>query len=248
VDDHCRQCAQCAQLIADSARLGRGLAATVPCTQDDLNVQLAAIESRIAGERGLRAFLRSRPTRWRFGACVALAAALLTRELLRTHVPLRELGASRLLAGVSLLSGLALIAHSALRPMPLQGSAARRRSLFAFAAWALPCMLWLAPETHAGAEDFSGGGFALHSLSCFGYGSALAAPSFALLWAFDRSESVPYRVWALAAGSVSLLSALLLLVHCPSTEFFHLITGHFSIGLVWFSVVSSAYYWHRFSK
>ena len=172
-----------------------------------------------------------------------LPAILLVRELLRKRVSLRELGTLRMLAGLLLLALLGVVTHSALQPLPIERRAARLRSLLALVAWCLPCVLWFAPEATVSAEELSSSGFALRSLSCFGYGSALAAPSFVLLWAFDRGERVPFRVWALAAGVVALLSSSILLLHCPSTQRAHLIAGHFSIGLAWFMAVSSAAWW-----
>jgi hypothetical protein len=245
VEDHLKQCAHCNELFGDAARLGRQLARAAPPSSGDMTAQLLATESLLARERGLRAFLRSRSTRVRWTLCLTLAAALLIGESLRKRVALHELGTSRLLAGLLLLIVLVLLTRSSLRPLPLERAAARLRTLLAFAAWTLPCMLLIAPEARAGAEDFSSSGFALRSLACFGYGSALAAPSFALLYAFDRDDRVPHRVLASGAGLVALLSSLILLVHCPSTERAHLIAGHFSIGLVWFVAVSITSFWRR---
>lgn len=238
VDEHLKKCSHCRELFGDSATLGRHLAGALFRAPDDWSTQLVATESLLARERGLRAFLRSRPTLVRHALCLVLAAALLIGELLRERVPVHELGTGRTLAGVLLLIALALITRSSLRSPPLGATTARLRSLFPFVAWALPCVLWFAPE--ASAEDLSSSGFALRSLACFGYGSALAAPSFVLLYAFDRDERVPHRVLALGAGAVAVLSSLILLVHCPSTQLAHVITGHFSIGLIWFAAVSIA--------
>lgn len=245
VDDHLKQCSHCSELFGDAARLGRHLAGAAPRAPDDMTAQLVATESLLARERGVRAFLRSRSTRVRWTLCLTLAATVLAGELLRKRVVLHELGTSRSLAGLLLLIVLALITRSALHPLPLERSAARLRTLLALVAWTLPCMLLFAPEAHAGAEDFSSSGFALRSLACFGYGSALAAPSFVLLYAFDRDQRVPHRVLASAAGLVAVLSSLILLVHCPSTQRAHLIAGHFSIGLVWFVAVSIASFRRR---
>jgi len=245
VDEHLTQCSHCSELFAEAARLGRRLAAAAPRTPADLTAQVVATESLLAREHGPRAFLRSRSTRVRWTLCLTLAAGLLAGELLRKRVVLHELGTSRWLAGLLLLIVLALLTRSSLRPLPLERSAARLRTMLALVAWTLPCMLLFAPEARAGAEDFSGGGFALRSLSCFGYGSALAAPSFALLYAFDRDERVSHRVLASGAGLVAVLSSLILLVHCPSSQRAHLIAGHFSIGLVWFVAVSITSFWRR---
>jgi hypothetical protein len=86
------------------------------------------------------------------------------------------------------------------------------------------------------ADDLNGG-FAVRSLACFAYGSAIAAPSLVLLWLFDRAAHVPYQVWALGVGVVTLLANAILLVHCPISNRAHLLAGHISIGLVWLLVV-----------
>lgn len=238
VGEHLVGCAHCRELFGNAAALGHRLAGVAPQALPDVAPQLVVTEALIANERGLRAFLRSRstPARWALG--LFLPALLLIRELLRERVSLRELGSLRILTGLLLLGLLALIVRSALRPLPIERRAARLRSAMALVAWCLPCVLWLAPEGPVGVESVSTGDFALRSLSCFGYGSALAAPPFALLWALDREQVVSYRVWALAAGLVAVLSSLILLLHCPSTQRAHLVAGHFSIGLAWFSAVS----------
>ncbi|HET7542553.1 MAG TPA: hypothetical protein VFK05_21935 [Polyangiaceae bacterium] len=240
--EHLLECAQCRELFGD-AELGRRLANVEPRATGDLTEQLLATERLIARERGLRAFLRSRSTKARWAVSLAFSAAFLVRELLCTRISLRELGALRVVAALLSFGLLGLVASSALRPWPLERRAARGRAVFAWLAWSLPCVLWFAPEARAGTDDFSSTGFALRSLTCFGYGSALSAPSVALLWAFDRGESAPYRVWALGAGWVALLSSAILLLHCPSTERAHLLAGHFSIGLAWFMAVSLASWW-----
>jgi hypothetical protein len=236
VDEHSKCCPQCAELLRNAAALGRRLALAATGLPRRAGAQLAATESLIAGERGLRAFLRSRSTRMRWLLSLSLPALLLVRELLHQRVPWRTLGTPRLLGGLLLAGLLGLVAHSALRPLPVERRAARLRTALAAVAWCLPCVLWFAPETQASAEDVSGG-FA-RSLTCFAYGSALGAPSFALLWALDRGVRVPFRVWALAAGTVALVSNLVLLLHCPNTNRAHLVAGHFSIGLIWFLAAS----------
>jgi len=239
VDEHLRVCGHCAELFDDSGALGRLLASAGAEPAIASSAQLAATEALLDREQGLRAFLRSRSTRIRWLLSLSLPALLLTRELLRKRVPWRDLSLPRVIAGGVLLGLFALVAHSALRPLPLERRAARLRSALALVAWCLPCVLWFAPEARAGAEELSGA-FGSRSLACFAYGSAFAAPSFALLWAMDRGVYVPYRVWALAAGGVALLANLILMLHCPITSRAHLVAGHFSIGLAWLVAVSSA--------
>ena len=113
-------------------------------------------------------------------------------SLLRKRVPWRGLGTPRMLAGVALLGFLGVVAHSALRPLPIERRAARLRSALAAVAWCVPCVLWFVPEARANAAEFLSAGFGWRSLSCFAYGSVLGAPSFALLWVFDRGLRVPF--------------------------------------------------------
>jgi len=243
VDEHLKGCTHCNELFGNGAELGRCLAAIAPHTPQDITKQLAVTESLLAHERGLRAFLRSRSTRARWALSLMLPAVLLVHELLRKRVLARELGSTRVLVAALLVGLLGIIAHSALRPLPIERRGARLCMGLALVAWCVPCVLWFAAEGPVRTQDFSSSGFALRSLACFAYGSACSAPSFALLWAFDRGERVPYRVWALAAGLVALLSNLILLLHCPSAQRAHLIAGHFSIGLAWLMAVSLANWW-----
>jgi hypothetical protein len=239
VDEHLKVCRHCTELFDNGGELGLRLGIGTAYASDDFDAQLAATQSLIERERGVRAFLRSRSTGVRWLLSLGLPMLLLTRELLRKRVLWRDLGTPRIIAGLVLLGLLGLLAHSALRPLPIERRAARLRASLAVVAWCLPCVLWFAPEARASADELSGG-FAWHSLACFAYGSALAAPSFALLWALDRDARVSYRVWALAAGMVALLGNLILMLHCSITSPAHLLAGHFSIGLVWFAAVSTA--------
>jgi len=236
VNEHLKWCPQCAELFQNAAALGRRLASSVRAAPRAGKSQLAVTEALIANERGVRAYLRSRSTRVRWTLSLLVPALLLARELMRKRAAWHELGTPRLLGGLLLVGLLGLVTRSALRPLPVERRAARLRSALAMVAWCLPCVLWFAPEAQAGAAELSGD-FTLRSLSCFAYGSALAAPSFAMLWALDRGVRVSSQVWALAAGSVALLANSLLLLHCASTNRAHLMAGHFSIGLVWLVAV-----------
>jgi hypothetical protein len=243
VVEHLSGCEQCRELFGNRAQLGRGLARVAPCRRDRISEQLLATEALIAGERGVRAFLRSRSTRLRLGSSLSLPALLLLRELAGKPIALHEFNSLRILAGVLLLGLLGIVVHSALRPLPGQPRAARLCTVLALTAWCLPCALLLLPQAPSSPDALSRSDFALRSLTCFGYGSALAAPSFALLWAFERGERLPRYVWALGTGLVAVLSSLILLLHCPSTQRVHLIAGHFSIGPACFLLVAIVSRW-----
>ncbi len=241
VGEHLQWCPHCRELFRDDAALGRHLAgaAAEPALA---TLGFARVSSTLEAEHGVRSFLRSRSTRLRWLISLALPAALFAYELLRHRVPLGSISTPRLAVGGVLVGVFALVTWLALRPAPLERHAARARAMLAFVTWCLPCALCLVPETHASRDD---GHFALRSLACFGYGSALAAPSFALSWVFDRGLDLPYRVWAFGAGIVALVANLILLVHCPVGARAHLIVGHFSIGFTWFLAVSLGEWWRR---
>jgi hypothetical protein len=245
VAEHLKVCGHCAELFENSGALGQELAHISAESVAPANAQLAATESLLDREHGLRAFLRSRSTRTRWRVALSVPALLLTRELLRKRVPWRDWTQPRILAGLFLLGLFGLVTHSALRPLPIERRAARVRVALALVTWCVPCVLWFTPEAQASADELSGGAFAWRSLACFAYGSALAAPSFALLWAMDRGVRVPFRVWVLAAGSVALLANMILMLHCPINNRAHLLAGHLSIGLAWFAAVSAAEWWAR---
>ncbi len=239
VEEHLKWCPHCAELFRNAAALGRRLAAAASLKPRAVSEQLAATESLLEREHGVRAYLRSRSTRVRWALSLALPAVLLVRELVRKRVALRDVGTPRLVAGLVLVGLLGVVLHGALRPLPVERRAARLRTILAMVAWCLPLVLWLAPEAHATTGELPGG-FALKSLTCFSYGSALAAPSFALLWALDRGIHVPFRVWALGAGVVSIVANLILVLHCSLTNPAHVLAGHLSIGLVWFVAVCTS--------
>jgi len=243
VDEHVVGCPQCAELFRNDAVLGRNLAGVArPLTEP--SDQFARVEAALQKERGLRAFLRSRSTRMRWLLSLSLPALLLLRELGRKRVPWRSLGSWRLLAGVALVALLALVLRAALRPLPIERRAARLRSVLAVGAWCLPFLIGVVPDAQASGQEWTPA-FALRCGACFVYGSALALPSFVLLWALDRGDPVPFRVWALGAGVVALVANLILILHCPVTNRVHLVAGHLTIGLSWFAAVCAREWWLR---
>jgi hypothetical protein len=241
VDEHIDGCPQCRELFRSAAVLGRSLAG-VACQTSEPSEQFARVEAALQNERGLRAFLRSRSTRMRWLLSLSLPALLVLRELGRKRVPWRSLGSLRLLAGIVLALLLAVVLRTALRPLSIERRAARLRSALAVGAWCLPFLIGLVPEAQASGQEWTRS-FALRCGSCFVYGSALALPSFALLWALERGDPVPFRVWALGAGVVALVANLILMLHCPVTNRMHLAAGHLSIGLSWFAAVCLRQWW-----
>jgi len=242
VAQHLKSCPHCPELFRDDASLGRHLADAASPTAQQATLGYAHVSSQLARERGVRAFLRSRSTRTRWFLSLVLPAIWIGRELMRQRVPLGSLSPPRLAVGGMLLGLLLFVTWVALRPVPAARPVATMRSALAVFAWCLPCALLFVPEAASSGDDSH---FALRSLACFGYGSALAAPSFALGWVFDRGLDVPYRRWAFGAGIVALLANLILLVHCPIAYRAHWLVGHCGIGLAWFLAVSLGPWWRR---
>jgi hypothetical protein len=183
----------------------------------------------MARETGLRAWLRSRPSRLRFlvvalsaAAAVGIGGALRLRPDFSAY-PSARLG---LLLGAYLL-GIAVAFGKELL------SSARRRSLSAdfallLGALAVPFVIALWPATEA-ARSYEPAG----ALGCFSYGALLTLPTAALLWAFDRDDRLSLRTVCLSAAALGLSANLVLELHCPNGNAAHVLLGHASLGVAW---------------
>lgn len=67
---HARGCPDCAQLFEQDALAGRSLAGLGQDNGADVAVLAVALKQRLSRERGVRAWLRSRPTRTRYALAV----------------------------------------------------------------------------------------------------------------------------------------------------------------------------------
>jgi hypothetical protein len=227
---HVRSCPQCRELFAQDAELGRSLASEVSALVRPVEDELfARLEANVARETGLRAWLRSRPTRLRFVAVAASALFVIgLGGVLRHRADFDEYPTGRLLALVTLYSGGILLAFGKELYLSIrQGTLADYGGLFV-GALGLPFLIAFAPATEASVHAGPGG-----ALGCFVYGALLTLPTAALLWAFDRDDRPSVRTVCLSAASLGLSANLVLELHCPSGNVQHLLLGHASIGLAW---------------
>jgi hypothetical protein len=237
---HAQQCEPCAALLADQAQLGLAL---MDAERLDVGPDLAALRSRLdAGlqaERGVRAWLSSRPTTLRYSLAVASVLLLPLAVLVGTPrpdlsvYPLLRLGGTMVVyAGVALWLSLAALAP-AQRPLPSSG---RRLTFLALAA-AVPILVALSPMAHsAHAASLAGAGADLvpRALACFSFGSALALPLVLLLSGMERGVS-PRARWLVGAGG-GLAGVAAVELHCPITQPVHLVLGHATLAVAWLAL------------
>lgn len=229
LEEHLRGCPQCSELLARDAKLGRSLASTVAVGIPFEDQLFAKLEADLGRETGPRSWLRSRPTRLRFGAL--LLSVLLVVGLggaLRQRPDFAEYPAARLVLLLGVYSAGVLLAFGKeLYLSARRGSLADHVGLL-LGALGLPFLIAFAPATessrHAGPEG---------ALSCFVYGALLTLPTAALLWAFDRDDRPSMRTVCLSAVALGLSADLVLELHCASGNALHLLLGHASIGVAW---------------
>ena len=229
VEAHLRVCPHCRELFEQNAALGHTLANASAGAMPFSDELFTALEADVAQETGLRAWLRSRPTRLRFAAAVSSVLLVVTvGGLWRERPDFAQYPALRLvlLLGVYLV-GILLAFGKELSLSARRGSLANHLGLL-LGALGLPFLIAFAPATeasrHAGTEG---------ALGCFLYGALLTLPTAALLWAFDRDDRPSLRTVCLSAVALGFSANLVLELHCPSGNTLHLLLGHASIGVAW---------------
>jgi hypothetical protein len=229
IEAHLRDCPTCRELFEQGAALGTTLAKASAQAMPFEDELFAALEARVAQEVGLRAWLRSRPTRLRFtAALLSVLLLVVVGGLLRSRADLPDYPRARLalLLGVYAL-GIGAAFSKELYLSARRGSLADHLGLLG-GALGLPFLIAFAPATeasrHAGPEG---------ALNCFIYGALLTLPVAALLWAFDRDNRPSVRTVCLSAAALGLSANLVLELHCPSGNAVHLLLGHASLGLAW---------------
>jgi hypothetical protein len=226
---HLRGCPRCRELFARDAELGRSLASDVSAAMPFESELFARLEADLARETGLRAWLRSRPTRLRFLVVTASVLCVVgLGGLLRHRADLDAYPTGRLLAfAVLYLFGI-LIAFGKKLYMSIRHGLVEDYGSLAVGALGMPFLLAFAPATEASQHAGPGG-----ALGCFLYGAFLTLPIAALLWAFDRDDRPSVRSVCLSAVALGLSANLLLELHCPSGNLQHLLLGHASLGVAW---------------
>jgi hypothetical protein len=229
VEAHLRECGQCRVLFATNAQLGRSLANEAAAALPFEDALFERLEADVARETGLRAWLRSRPTRLRFAlATLSVLVVVLLGGVLRPRSDFAEYPPTRLLLLLGVYGFGILIAFGKELHLSAQRGTFAAHFGWLSAALGLPFLIAFAPATEASRHAGPAG-----ALNCFVYGALLTLPTAALLWAFDRDDQPSLRTVCLSAVALGLSANLLLELHCPSGNALHLLLGHASLGVAW---------------
>jgi hypothetical protein len=227
---HLDGCPDCAGMAAAA----KVLSAAEPPPALDLESALAAVEAEQAGERGLRAWLRSRSSRGRRALLIGVSAAIVLAQIAVLRADLEVHPAGRMTLSLLAFAVLAVVAlWTALRPLHQPALRPGVAAGLVLAALAGPAALAALPAAHLAHPASTGGvGAELwpRAAACFGYGSALVVPLLLLAWALGRGGAGLRAVAFLVAAGAGAVANALLQVHCPLTEPAHLLLGHATIG------------------
>jgi hypothetical protein len=210
----------------------------LPGAPPDLDELFALVEQRLAEERGVRAWLRSRSTAVRIAlslASLALLAAPMALAWARPDLavyPVFRLGLGMLVIIALLALQLLLVLRPLSRP-PLPAWASQ--AAIASALVGLVVLYALPPAHLAHPASLQPPGWPAlieRALPCLGFGLAFGLVSYGLLRLFDRGGTRATRRALLAAAYGGLVANLLLLLHCPVTAPAHLLVGHLGVAVL----------------
>ncbi len=241
LEEHLKGCTSCSELYAKDAELGRSLASQASAAlpfPDDLFEQL---EGRMASETGVRAWLRSRPTNLR-GMFVVLAVLLvvLFGGIAKQRPDFAQYPTERIALVLVVYFIAIVIAASRELSLSTRRGELLDHPVLLIGGLGLPFLVAFLPATEA-SRHFGPEG----ALGCFTYGALLTVPVGLLLWAFDRDDRPSLRTVGLSAVALGLSANLVLELHCPSGNVFHVLLGHASIGLAW---LAAWFFARRFSR
>ncbi|HEY2406688.1 MAG TPA: hypothetical protein VGI10_11830 [Polyangiaceae bacterium] len=223
---HLDACSECRELCGEGAELGRGLSALVASEQSESD-SLRLEPPSLAGEHGVRALLRSRPTYARVALLIALTALITGLSFALNGRDLRDAPMARVY-GVVLVyfAGFWFAARRGLLGAAEPGYQHHVRAL-ALASLAVPIAIALL----GGSMSAKDGGPAA-GLGCFVYGALLALPVVAAFFWLERADRPPAGAFWLVAALSGFTANLVLELHCPSQHLVHLLLGHASVGVV----------------
>lgn len=239
---HLSQCAECEALYGAEAPLARmlvagggGANAAPSATLDsrELDALLQELNLRVQQEtENPWNVLRDKRTSVRRGAVlVAVVIVFLLCLWLRARADLSRYPLSRLVIELAVLFAVvgAAVAE-ATRPLAEPANPKRRLAILA-ACVATPFVLalvsWLLPVTKTeGTSDVQGIG------GCMLWGTAAAFPALLVLLLSKRLNPWEEGWSPLSAATLGVIGNLLLQIHCPSSEFVHLMSAHAPLLIV----------------
>lgn len=194
----------------------------------------SGLEGQLEAERGVGAWLRSRPTMQRVGLALAAIATAIVLGLLKRRVDFPVYPKLRLaleLAAPLLLIGLALRAW--LRPLHKPAPRFDVTPWLLGVVLLLPVVQALLPVAHQAAGAMGGMGMKMgHGLlrgaiGCLLWGLALGLPAALLVRALGRGGGRSAGRSAVLAAAIGGLAGFVALhLHCPSTDVGHLLLAH----------------------
>ena len=238
LSEHLSECEPCALLAADGAVLARGLELQVPA---DFNVD-ALLEST-------RAQIRAAPS-WRLGLMqlpnnMRLFAMLLAMSV---YVGIGGLGLRRadfasldpvlLWSQIGFLVAVGVVGLVAtMRPVHVpELRTGQAIAVIALASLApLAVLAWPPLGPPMGPMPFTA--MIAPTAMCFGYGSAIAAGVLVAWRLFEQRSQPDFRLVATAGATAAAVGNAALVLHCPSSDPVHILSGHASIALIWGSVL-----------
>jgi hypothetical protein len=236
LDQHVRECRECAELFREGEALGRALGAANAPESFDLSAACAATERALLAERGLRATLRSQSSRRRLAVVFGLLFLLAAHELLGHHpmAVVHRVGTTPAI----LLCVVQIVFVAPLLLRVFSTTLAQSPALLALGGLCLPFGLALLLPALAPGEALRNA-VVSPAIRCFAYGSAMSLPIIGALWLFDRRDRHGFDFFSLLATVLGASANLLLFLHCPSLDLSHLLLGHASIGVAWLLAIAA---------
>ena len=242
VDAHNRECASCATLSAGGGALAARLAHPESAAVD-VDGMFRSLSGQIDAERGLLAWLRSRPTGAR--RLLIVAAAFPIATFLSFASGLRsDLGIYpqiRMAAVLAVLLGAALwLLVTGTRPLHRHQPSPLASILTALLGVAVGFAVALLPVAHEPSPGAPG------TLQCYLGGLVVGLPLLLAAILLRRHASLGGAL--LFAASAGLTSNLVIQLTCSAVDHAHLVLGHATVGLTYATLVVGLATLHRISS
>jgi hypothetical protein len=220
---HAKACDECSLLLAQDGELGQMLAAVGPGA---LAPKWSSVSGAVRNDKGLRAWVRSRPTRQRL---LMVLIAALTALALGGRRPRHDQPDAGTLGAWVIVFLAATLVSAALALGSLGRLRSRGRRALAIGVGCLLPVGYALTHHAPGATAVS----ELHwpgIVGCFGYGSLLVLPLFVMIWLLDRDEKPALLTSVLSGIAAGLAANAALSLHCAQKSAAHLLLGHAAIG------------------
>lgn len=229
---HAASCETCGMLMA----FGQPPAGPPAGPDLDLAGLQQSLDGALAEEKGLRAWLRERPTRVRVAFAAVGALVMPLFWLVGAVRPdLSVYPAARLLLDLTLfVLPIAVLLPLVVRPMHRRALPGWVRPALVVVAViavlvfvSLPIAHWDHPESRLGIGD----DLAKRATACFTTGFVSGLPILIWVWLLSRRGGGPWPFAVLATVLAGMVGVLAVFLHCPLTSPVHLTLGHATVVL-----------------